>query len=355
MFNYTRLALARKRRRLTCKSLAELAGVTPVTITRIETGKNTPDPDTVHSIASALKYPIKFFYKDDIVSLDASEVSFRSLRKMTAKERDAALSAGSLGLQLVEWVEERFSLPSQNLIDLSYETDLEAAARSLRQHWGIGMKPISNLIHLLETQGVRFLSLSENTVSVDAFSLWSNDVPYIFLNTYKSAEHSVFDAAHELGHLVLHMHGGAQDNQSAEREANSFASCFLMPKEDVKARMPSFITTDTILKAKKRWRVSAMAMAYRVRSIGLLSDWQYKSICIELTRRGYRKGEPDGIEREISAVWKKVFGHLWSEKITKKNIADELAIPLEELESLVWQLTGTAPSKADSRNQLRAV
>ena len=85
------------------------------------------------------------------------------------------------------------------------------------------------MIKLLESKGVRVFSLAENTKNVDAFSCWRNDVPYIFLNTFKSADRSRLDAAHELAHLVLHRHGGPRQGREAEIEANSFASSFLMP------------------------------------------------------------------------------------------------------------------------------
>src|SRR4030095_16645232 len=120
-----------------------------------------------------------------------------------------------------------FNLPKQILLDLSYETDPEAAARSLRQYWGIGEKPIGNMLGLLEVHGVRVFALAEDTASVDAFSFWRDDRPFIFLNNFKTAEHSLFDSVHELGHLVLHRHGGPQASRSAEREANAFASAFL--------------------------------------------------------------------------------------------------------------------------------
>ncbi|WP_246697258.1 helix-turn-helix domain-containing protein [Rhizobium sp. G21] len=155
MFNSKRLVLARTRRRLTAKGLADLTDLSAMTITRLEKGENRPDPSTVERIAKAVGYPAAFFYGDDPEELNIAAVSFRSLTKMSAKERDAALSAGALGLQLSDWVERRFSLPSSNLIDLSYETDVEAAARSLRQHWGLGEKPVGNVIGLLEAQGVR--------------------------------------------------------------------------------------------------------------------------------------------------------------------------------------------------------
>ena len=39
---------------------------------------------------------------------------------------------------------------------------------------------------------------------MDAFSLIRDDRPFAFLNTDRSAERQRFDAAHELGHLLLH-------------------------------------------------------------------------------------------------------------------------------------------------------
>jgi len=356
MFNSKRLILARKRRRLTGKGLAEQSDLSAITISRIENGE-TPDDDTVSKIAKALGYPVNFFFNDDPEDIDTGAVSFRSLTKMSAKERDSAIAAGILGLEVSDWIEEVFHLPPANLLDLSFESAPEVAARSMRQHFGLGEKPIGNTIALLEHNGVRVFSLSENTPSVDAFSLWRDEKPFVFLNNFKTAEHSIFDACHELGHLVLHRHAGTKPSRSAEREANMFASAFLMPANDVKSRMPSRIGIDDILRGKKRWRVSAIAMVYRLHTLNLLSEWQYKSTCIELTRRGYRRSEPDGIEREVSKVWPKVLSQLWAEKKTKSDIAKDLNIPLDELESLIWGIAGptTRPDRDISRSRVHLV
>jgi Zn-dependent peptidase ImmA (M78 family)/transcriptional regulator with XRE-family HTH domain len=357
MFNPRRLSLARKRRRLTATALADATSLALDTISRLESGTTaSPDELTIEKLVRALRFPKGFFFDRDPEDIDTGAVSFRSFSKMSAKERDAAISAGSLGLQLSAWVEERFSLPQPKLLDLSYETDPENAAHSLRQFWGLGERPIGNVMGLLETHGVRLFSLSENTASVNAFSFWRDDKPYVFLNNFKTAESSIFDAAHELGHLVMHKHGDPKETRSAEREANGFASAFLMPAREVRARIPRRITTDVVLQAKKRWRVSAMAMAYRLNSLGLLSEWQYKSICIQMGKRGYRDGEPDGIDRETSAIWRKVLMQLWSEKTTKNDIASQLNLPLDELEGLIWNLAGVdqRPS-VQSEASLRAV
>ncbi|WP_050385477.1 helix-turn-helix domain-containing protein [Bradyrhizobium pachyrhizi] len=347
-FNPRRLTLARKRRRLTAKSLAEQAGLAVDTISRLENGSNEPDDATIDKLLLVLNFPRSFFFDHDPQEIDTGAVSFRSFSKMSAKERDAAISAGSLGLQLSAWVEERFALPQPKLLDLSYETDPEMAAHSIRQAWSIGERPVGNLMGLLETKGLRIFSLSENTATVNAFSFWRDEKPFIFLNNFKTAESSIFDAAHELGHLVMHKHGDPKETRSAEREANRFASTFLMPAKDVRATVPRRITIDTVLEVKKRWRVSAMAMAHRLSSLKLLSDWQYKSVCIELAKRGYRSGEPGGIERETSVIWRKVLTQLWSEKTTKNDIAADLHLPLDELEGLIWNLAGvqSAPGAA---------
>jgi Zn-dependent peptidase ImmA (M78 family)/DNA-binding XRE family transcriptional regulator len=357
MFNHKRLSLARMRRRLTGKALAERAGLSAVTISRLENGENPPDEGTVERLSKALSFPVEFFHGDDPQEIDTGAVSFRSFSRMTARERDAATSAGSLGLDLSDWVNQRFALPRPNLLDLSYETNPEAAARSLRQFWALGERPIGHLLGLLETHGVRVFSLSENTAAVNAFSFWRNEIPFIFLNNFKTAESSIFDSAHELAHLVLHKHAGPRASRDAEREANLFASAFLMPAEDVRARMPRYISVSVVLQAKKRWRVSAMAMAYRLNTLGLLTERQYKLICIELGRRGYRASEPDGIEREGSVVWNKVFSQLWAERTTKNAVADSLYLPLDELEGLVWGLAAgrkPAPPKT-SGSKLRAI
>ncbi|MBK8210507.1 MAG: ImmA/IrrE family metallo-endopeptidase [Rhodospirillales bacterium] len=61
--------------------------------------------------------------------------------------------------------------------------------------------------------------------TVSAFSFWEGGHPFIFLGADKqSAARSRFDAAHELGHLILHR-GVAEEDLEAdlnrfEREAH---------------------------------------------------------------------------------------------------------------------------------------
>lgn len=339
-FSAKRLTIARQRRKLTGKELGELAGLTPVTISKAENGHQV-EHATAERLANALGFPLQFFYFDAPEIVEADTVSFRSLKKMSAAERDASLAAGSLGVELYEWIEARFELPETDLINLNKERSRpEIAARLLRQHWGLGDRPIGNMLKLLESKGVRVLSLSENTRNVDAYSFWRGDHPYIFLNQEKSAERSIFDSAHELGHLVLHHHAGARNDKGSEFQADQFASAFLMPEHDIKNELSNINSPQQIIRIKKRWRVSAMALAYRLHSLKLLSDWSYRSICIELGKLGYRSGEPQGVERETSVVLAKVLLALWTKRLTKAEIARDLALPAKEIETLLFRLAG---------------
>ena len=354
MFTPGRLSLARKRRRLTKKGLVKTLGVTPHTVLRYESGDITPPDEVVAKFAKILAFPIGFFYSDEIDEPEAGAASFRSLKAMSAKERDAALAAGSLAFLLSDWVERQFDLPAVDLINLSGE-DPDVAARSLREAWALGERPIKNMVHLLEAKGIRVFSLAENTRAVDAFSTWRMDRPFVFLNMMKTPERSRHDAAHELGHLVLHRHG-APLGRKAEEQADEFASSFLMPTSDVLATIPRIHTINQIVEAKKRWSVSAMSLIYRLHRVGVMSPWQYRMFCIQATELGYRDAEPFGMAREQSVVWQKVLTALWRERITKRQIADALHLPVDEIENLLFGLANMlGPSAPEPKGGLRLV
>ena len=332
--------------------------MTPHTILRYEQGTVEPPERMVELMAERLAFPAAFFAGADFDEPQATAASFRSMSAMTARERGAALAAGALAFMFSDWVEQRFALPVPDLLELSLESP-EGAARSLREKWGLGEKPVKGLVRALEAKGVCVFSLAENTKTVDAFSLWRKEKPYVFLNTFKTWERSRFDAAHELGHLVLHRHGGASGRKDAEDEAQRFASSFLMPRGDVEAQMPRVRSLNQIIEFKTRWGVSVAALNYRLHSLNIISDWQYRTFCIQLTERGFREKEPNGMVREKSTVWQKVFDTLRAEKVTKQQIAEQLSLPPQEIESLIFGLanmltvdglgTGGGKSRADLR------
>jgi Zn-dependent peptidase ImmA (M78 family)/DNA-binding XRE family transcriptional regulator len=349
-FNPTRLEFARTKRGWTKARLAKELGLQVRSIQGYELGEYSPEPERLAIISELLRFPVDFFAGDDLPSIAPDTASFRSMSKMSATLRNAALGTGVTAFVLNDWIEDRFRLPEADLPDLS-DLSPEDAAATLRRIWGLGESPVGNLVHLLESRGVRIYSLAIEAREVDAFSVWHRERPFIFLNTIKSAEHSRFDAAHELGHLVRDRHSmlhGEAHSPDMEREANAFASAFLMPRASVIARKVGLVTLDKLIRLKKVWGVSVAALAFRMNQLGLFSEWVYRNLCIQIAKNGYRTSEPSPMRAEVSQVLRKVLEALRAEGITRSAIARQLCLAQEDIDNLMFGLALSSVSVEDA-------
>jgi Zn-dependent peptidase ImmA (M78 family)/DNA-binding XRE family transcriptional regulator len=354
MLTPSRLVVARKRRGLTLTRLAERTSLSTRSVSLYENGHQTPTDETLLVLADALGVSPTFLTGADVEEIPEDAVSFRALSKMTARQRDRALSAGRIALLINDWIETRFQLPDPDIPSL---TDYmpEAAADVVRAHWGLGERPISNVLHLLEAHGVRVYSLTAENNELDAYSLYWRTRPFVFLSTSKSGERGRFDAAHELAHLVLHGEHKVPHRPAAEIEANRFAAAFLMPRASILAGGLRNATPERIVRAKQTWKVAAIALTHRLYELDLLTEWGYRSVCVQLSRLGYRRNEPHGIPREGSQVLDKVFRSLRESSETPAAIAHAIGISTDELHAHVFGLTpvavdgGAASSKPSGR------
>ncbi|MEV0692225.1 XRE family transcriptional regulator [Streptomyces sp. NPDC050388] len=355
MVTSSRITTARKRRGLTLADLSKRVEVSVQSLSNYERGRTEPTPETLAKLAAALDFPASFFFQPDLEPIPLEAVSFRARSKLAAGPRDAALWASRLAVELHGWIEERFRLPASDIPTLG-RPDPETAAEMVRARWGLGTAPISNMVHLLESHGVRVFSLPPEYADVDAFAMWRDGTPFVFLNTLKTPERGRFDAAHELGHLVLHGEDRSLAGPQAEQEANAFASAFLMPRRSVVEHMPKTPLVQQILRGKGIWKVAALALTYRLHDLDMLSDWHYRRTCIELGKLGYRRGEPSGMAgRENSQLLDKVFTALRSKGVTLHDVARDLHVSPEELSSWVFGLIvtarkgshGTAPARSE--------
>ncbi|WP_330322458.1 ImmA/IrrE family metallo-endopeptidase [Streptomyces anulatus] len=346
MFTPSRLALARKRRGMTLVELGDRVGVSSQSLSNYERGRQAPSVATLRSLSEVLDFPIGFFSASDIDEIDGKSVNFRARSKLAASTREAALAESRLAVELSNWIDGRFKLPTVNLPTPGRKMVPALAAEYLRSAWRLGEDTsIRNMIHLVEAHGVRVFSLAPEHPEVDAFSFWRDGRPYVFLNTMKSAPRSRFDVAHELGHLIMHVDDDAGvRTRAAEKEADEFASNLLMPRRSLAAKIPENPTTDQVIRLKKHWNVSALALTYRLHALGRITDWQYRQSVIELGRLGYRTGEPNGGPHESSMLLQKVFAFLREQGTMPRHVAHELSTSLGELNSWVFGLMVTATS-----------
>ncbi len=301
LFNPERLTLAREFRGLTKTALARKIDKTPSALTQFEMGQVRPDGSTLSALALALGFPVQFFAREGsrlVIPLDSC--SFRSLRSASQRDRRRLLASGSMVRELVAFLEQYVDFPPDAVSPLSglADTDIESCAAEVRRQWGLGSGPIPNMVKLLESRGVIVAPIQANCASVDAFSFWFEGRALVMLVLdKKSPSRSRFDAAHELGHLVLHNDASPGD-PSAERQADRFAAAFLMPAETYGRECPTRLNWPCLLDLKRRWRVSLAALVRRGRDLGRLSDASYRRAFTFLNSTGQRREEPDEPPRE---------------------------------------------------------
>jgi len=335
-----RIRIARARRGLTKAELARVLGVTPRSITRYESGE--APRDAAQSLSQTLGFPVEFFTAPDAPEIEVGTVSFRAARRATARHRGAAVAAGSIGIEIDRWISQRFALPAVDVPTHPGEYP-RLAARLVRAEWGLGTRPLPNAVQLTESRGVRVYTLPPIAEEVDAYSAWHDDKPFVFLARRRSPEGMRFDVAHELGHLVLHP-AATCDDAAQEREANEFASEFLIPRDAIPEYLRTNPSIAELLQVRDQFKVSAMALAYATHGAGRMTDWAYRNTCIELTGRGFRRGEPGGMPaHEMSRVFPQILGPQGT--VTARQIAADLRVPVEEVRALTFsvELGAAAP------------
>ena len=311
-----------------------IIGVAPKSVGRWESGHRSPDTNTIGLLSDALDFPPDYFFGPPPPMLE--NWAFRSFVRMTAKQRDMALAAGAQAICLDQWLDRFIERPKIDVPDMQGQLP-EDAADEVRASWGLGYRPLPNTVHLMESRGIRVYSLVHDGADFDAFSVWYDRVPFVFLNTTTTPQRRRMDACHEIAHLVLHAHTGGGETKHENREAAQFAAALLMPAAAVVASMPQRISVASVIAAKQQWGVSALAYARRLHELGRISPWQYKSLCIKM-RTQYGTDEPGPAQPpELSKVLDWVFSSGES-GISRQAALEHLQIPMHDLEDMIFPL-----------------
>ena len=306
----------RESRGWTQAELAEKAKLTRVGYRNIETGKAAPRAGTLQALARALGVSLAALLRP-VAQL--SQVRFRSLKRLNSREQVLA--------DVGEWL-ANFSQLEQLLDDVkTFDLDEKvrhlqatagplspsALAREVRTLLGLGeVEPVRDICGLLESAGVKVYRLS---VASDAFfglSVGRKDGgPAVVVNTWEriAVERWIFTAAHELGHLLLHLDAydasASDELPNEEKDADAFAAHFLLPegafrKEWAGSAGSSFV--DRVLKLKRMFRVSYKTVLYRLSETSALGKQVWGRFPAEFSRRFGRSlqkaDEPDALAAE---------------------------------------------------------
>jgi Zn-dependent peptidase ImmA (M78 family)/DNA-binding XRE family transcriptional regulator len=336
LFEPFRLTIARQYNGLRKSDLARELGFSPSAITQLENGATKPSHSTLAKLSLRLGFPVEFFLRDGRRRNDYAlgQSFFRSLRSTPQIERERAEARAFLVCELVEALEAFVRLPEADLPNLSalesaHSIDIEDAAIELRERWAVPSGPVASVVRLLESRGVVVTRSESPTRHVDAFSRWFGKRPVVVLAGLRlSLDRLRFDAAHELGHLVLHS-DVEPGNRQQEDEAQRFAAAFLMPAADICDELPTQFNLRVFGELKQTWGVSIAALVFRARALGRFSPSTYKRAMMSLSKQGrmvepfYLSGEEDIV------VFQRALSILRMQKRDLEDIASLSRLPLD--------------------------
>ena len=351
-----RLVLARDLSQLTQQEVAAKAGgqFTSAALSQLEKGRSRPSATTLAAIAGAVDVPLGFFLAR---SNDAAAGGFfRSLRSTSARERKRQLARARLLHDLVAAIEGHVRLPVLDVprheprLDGTDQQRLDAAedaAEQVRSAWGLGDEPIGHVIRELERRGVIVVRASTLKHEVDAFSVNFPGRPVAVLGSDKGVTaRSRFDAAHELGHLVLHS-SVEPGPKEVERQAHEFAAAFLMPRSGIEDELPSTADWRVLNSLKVKWRVSIAALLMRAKTLEVMPPHRYTNAMKAMSARGWRTDEP-GDERlgplEAPVLLGMAIDRLTETGISLEQLCEEAALPVKEVKQLLDNTSDRRPA-----------
>ena len=312
------LARLRLDRGLTQDALAAAAGISRVALGKIERGSVTPRPGTLADLARALG-----------VSVREIATPVRPLRHVRFRVRGRVHGREPVLVRVSQWLDayaelertvgDRRPFAFRDLV--GWPGTPTAGARKAREAATVPKHgPVPDICRVLERGGVKLLLLETARDSFFGLSVGREDGgPAVVVNTWDriSVERWIFTAAHELGHLLLHPaeydRNVSDLPPKAEKEADAFASEFLMPdasfqKEWAATRGHPFLAR--VLRVKRVFRVSYQTVLYRLVSKGRAPStvWavfqhQYRA---KYGRTLRRTEEPTALSRgEFAWNWKR--------------------------------------------------
>ena len=261
--------------------VAEMAGISRAAYQKIEKGQSVPRVDTLQSIAAAMNLGLMDLVQE---APRLSAVRFRSRKKL--KTREEILVKVGRWLRDFNYLEELlndktpylFSGLSPDEATVPELRGLERARSTASDARRVAKlnedEPILDICGLLESKGIKVYPLPVASEDFFGLAVGPNDGgPAVVVNVWNriSVERWIFSACHELGHLLLHLNSfdvdDDQEKPEEEKEADTFASYFLMPKEafgKYLRQVRGLPLVDSVLKIKRIFGVSYKTVLKRL-------------------------------------------------------------------------------------------
>ena len=279
----------REAMRMTVAQLAQRIGVSRNTVTNYESGKTEPNASDLVRLSGALGCTVTDLLCDSGASLPP-RFAFRAHAPLR-KDPGIAVAARKY-LRAYDEIEEITNSRLQGKLRTFAgdgegpltDREIESAADTLRQSSGLHDAGPENIASVLEGLGVRTLFFEHEGKGLEGLSTIHGEMMLVMLRDRKRViERTIFSAAHELGHLVLHRHLFTNDERDEEvdsrryeDEANKFAGNFLVPSDELvriwkEERLNRLSLFNALILLKRVFHVSFHCLYHRVTELRLHS------------------------------------------------------------------------------------
>ena len=291
-----RLKAARTAAGLSLRALADEVGVSAMALSKYERGVMRPSPSVIEALAKALRVPPA--HLTDNAPLELTGVEYRASSRMTPVSKrlihDEIRKQIGLRRELEALVPEirppALSFPPRPSRIVSMDA-IEDVAEGVRDAWGLGAQPISNLTNLLEAHGVRVVYVTIRDGWFDGLAARVDEWPVVVVGADWPGDRQRFTLAHELGHLVLG--DRLKDGLDEERACHRFAGAFLAPKSAVKQIfVGQSVSPVELALLKHEWGLSMGAWLYRLQDVGRIDQETFRALWRTFRKNGWNKTEP---------------------------------------------------------------
>lgn len=300
--NHRMIVLAREARELTQSALAKSLRITQGTLSKVEGGVMACPSELLTKLSEALDFPEDFFCNTDPlhgVGTEAHHCLYRrraAVSAKTLKRIEAEVNIRRMNFSRLLDAAEVHSPAKIPVMPIEqYRNSPTEVAKSLRIFWQMPSGPVDNLILLIERAGGIVIPHDFGVENVDATSIRTPTLPpFFFYNPKLTGDRLRFTLAHELGHIVMH----SLPHPDVENEADAFAAEFLMPEAEVGPQLRG-MTLQKAAYLKPYWKVSMAFIIYRAKTLGRITDTQYRYLFYQLGAGNMRKREPASLDIPI--------------------------------------------------------
>ena len=277
----------REAMQMTVSQLARRVGVSRNTITNYEAGKTEPSSSDLMRLTSALgcavsdllgesctSTPPRFAFRAHVPLRKDPEITVTARKYLRAYDEIEEITNSRLQGKL-----RTFDGDGDGPLT---DREIESAADTLRLSSGLHDTGPENIASVLEGLGVRTLFFEHDAKGLEGLSTIQGEMVLVMLRDRKRViERTIFSAAHELGHLVLHPHLFTDDHHEEEvdikryeDEANKFAGNFLVPSDELvriwkEERLNRLSLFNALILLKRVFHVSFHCLYHRVTELKL--------------------------------------------------------------------------------------